>query len=136
MEINFISRDFLKGLKVNSPQTNVLIQLASAETQFENSNPMPWHATFKIVLKDDEFKSAPTTVLLKIIKALEYAMQNGFHVIVQCDAGISRSGAVAKYAHDKLGFELKDPYISDPNMKIYSDLVALHDTLDGDINGN
>jgi predicted protein tyrosine phosphatase len=122
MRVNNISRNDLRNFVVNDDHL-VLIQLAAEDTWFEPT-ALPFFATFKIVLADNEFEAPPASACVRIIKAIAYAVDNNYDVIVQCDAGKSRSGAVVKYANHVYG-ALYDNEPTEANMKIYHEMIRV-----------
>lgn len=78
-------------------------------------------------LKNDIYRFAfddnAEKLSLKNCKRLLEILQENDHVLVQCEAGISRSAAIAKFARDFLDFSWVSEYnYNDPNKMVYQSL--------------
>ena len=67
--------------------------------------------------------------LPKIAKMVNFLVKHqGKNVIVNCAAGVSRSGAVARFCEDELGYIWPKFFqnLSCPNVRIYRDMVNFY----------
>lgn len=97
-----------KGWHCDPGENSMLIQIVDPD----NNHPTPKY-NFKHVLKlkflDLESEGHPLAPkahhAAKIVDSLVHARDNRMNVIVHCHAGVCRSGAVAQFAIDRLGFQ-------------------------------
>lgn len=104
-KIVHISRKaFEQGLYANYP---IAIRIADSFDQLtEVANPAQQSYAFAFLDVDEcESDSISEADASLIVHTLMTAKANNEDVVVHCEAGISRSGAVAQFAIDVLGFE-------------------------------
>lgn len=66
-----------------------------------------------------------------IYNILTDAREDDKDVIVHCAAGICRSGAVAQFAVDYLGFNFAFDTMARPNLAVKSNLISVHEEKNG-----
>ena len=122
MKVQFVSRRTAKDLiKTNIPLLNdsAIISISTLEEQREEMTAMmspiggekcPFIAMVFLDL-DNEDSRFTDDMARDIIGFVEWQHRKNKNIIVHCDMGVSRSGAVAKWVNEFLG--LQDLYLED-----------------------
>lgn len=134
--VTFHSRGGFKKLVENEELTKETVAISVSDTEDERSDMAYFilgHCHFiGLVFRDDEssFQKHQAEMLVQLI---DEAYQEGKrHFVVHCFAGVSRSGAIAKYINDFYGQGPDHPILGDYkvyNRRVYTMLEnAYHKT--------
>jgi rhodanese-related sulfurtransferase len=109
------------------------VWISIGEPDCPDSKPLPsdlhldfWDITEPLELKDETLEPITRDQAAELVTFLE--KHRNKNVIVNCKAGISRSGAVARFCEDYLGYEWDSgcKLTSQPNITVYNLMKAVY----------
>lgn len=123
MHVQNVSRqNYITGQFFPVGDNAALVQITTDRPFMEP--PVPFKKVIQLQFPDfDDPECITQEEATKLFDFLEDANEQGMNILIHCDAGVSRSAAVALFCLDCYGYEDIYPTFRRPNMYVYRALV-------------